>query len=316
MKIYGAERFLRRIKLDPIGGTDKPHFFIRAREAFAPTTPSSQTKPATAAAPKPARKPGPWSIFGLGMVECWAPKRDGSAAPGTPPAREADSASSFPGVLRAGVKREAARFRMHPLRTFREADAVQAETGELPSVFRVRLIREGLGNLGDAAYYPASTLRKFAPVMEGQPCYANHPSKSEEEERPERDVRDMVGHFRNVQPVLDGDATELLADFHVIPTQSYVWVRELVVEAIKYAEAYPDKDLAALSINAAGTSAEVMIDDLINSDEVPESAKEKLRMARDEGVVTVRVATELDQANSCDLVTRAGAGGRFISPLN
>lgn len=59
-------------------------------------------------------------------------------------------------------------------------------------------IRPGFGNPRDGLFYPEETLREAVSAgrFNGVKMFRNHPSKSEEKERPERDVRDWFATMR------------------------------------------------------------------------------------------------------------------------
>ena len=61
-------------------------------------------------------------------------------------------------------------------------------------------------------------------MFEGKKCYANHPSLSDEQNRPERDVREIIGHFENVgyQESDDGQGM-IVADCLLMPDKDYEW---------------------------------------------------------------------------------------------
>ena len=50
------------------------------------------------------------------------------------------------------------------------------------------ILEEGLGNLGDVNYYSKQAIRNAATLFEGVKIYADHPTATEEEGRPEHRV--------------------------------------------------------------------------------------------------------------------------------
>lgn len=62
-------------------------------------------------------------------------------------------------------------------------------------------IKPGFGNSRDKRYYPTDSVREAVDsgVFNGRKMYANHPTRREEGERPERDVRDWVGVIRETK---------------------------------------------------------------------------------------------------------------------
>ncbi|NDD54408.1 hypothetical protein EBZ39_11130 [bacterium] len=179
--------------------------------------------------------------------------------------------------------------------------------------FKVALIQEGLGNLRDGFYYSADAIKSAVPAFEGKKCYADHPSRFEEQDRPERSVRDIIGHFENVHVQENEDGSvALCADLIVLPDQPYEWARALVRQAVDYSEKYPDKDFVGLSINAAGDAEPIEADRFLKERSIPESCKPKLLKAIEEGLTQVRVVNTIRDAISTDLVTEAGARGRVL----
>ena len=183
--------------------------------------------------------------------------------------------------------------------------------------YRVVLIEEGLGNLGDINYYSREAL-EFAfqnKVFEGAQSFADHPTKMEDVIRPERSVRDLIGFFEKVAVETGENGTaELRADLCTLEGEEYDWARSLIETALNVAGRF-DKDFIGLSINAGGGSIKKDIDDLLADENLPVSVKPKLLKAKELGATEVDYLTELSEAVSCDLVTQAGARGRALKKL-
>jgi hypothetical protein len=153
---------------------------------------------------------------------------------------------------------------------------LQESTAKTPTLvggrrIRVTLIDPGHGSSG---YYPAATLEAAARdkvFPEGLPIYLDHPSTSEAHERPERSVRDLAG-------LLVEDAkwsgSALVAEARIVPAHA-----ELVASL---------EGIAGMSIRAQGEMEPADIDGR-----------------------RVRKITKLVAAESVDIVTKAGRGGRF-----
>lgn len=244
--------------------------------------------------------------------------------------KEADSASSNSPSLAAGVgaknplkKKKKAKQKESAIRetksgniTFKTNsffESVQRPDEPYGLLFKTVLLQEGLGNLSDKFYYTRNALDSAIPIFEGKKIYANHPSTFEDEVRPERDVRDVLGHFENVvvQESEDGRA-QLVADLVILPEQSFDWARGLMKHSVGFAKKYPDKEFVGLSINASGDAEEVGLPDYMEKNKIPESIVPKLQKALDEGIDKVRVVNAIESAVSCDLVTEAGAGGKIL----
>lgn len=175
----------------------------------------------------------------------------------------------------------------------------------------VVLIQEGLGNFGDSAYYSREALESGVALFEGKKLYVNHPSVSEEEDRPERSVRDILGHYENVHIAENENGqSELRANLVTMKGESYAWARELMEHAIEYAKKYPNKAFVGLSVNAFGDAEEMSMEELMKSG-VPEGSLSKIEEAKGLGIQTVNYVSKFTDAVSCDLVTEAGAGGKF-----
>lgn len=190
----------------------------------------------------------------------------------------------------------------------------RGDTAQQGLSFRCVLLQEGLGNLKDAYYYSKDALTSAVPVFEGKKIYADHPSSVEEQVRPERSVRDVLGHFENVSlEESDDGVSRLVGDVKILPDQSFAWARSLMRHSVDYAQKYPDKDFVGLSINAGGDAEEADIEKVLES--APAASKLKLEQAKDEGINKVRWVSKITEAVSCDLVTEAGAGGKVVAML-
>lgn len=196
---------------------------------------------------------------------------------------------------------------------FKEASPPQAKNG---SKFQVVLIQEGLGNLGDCFYYTKECLQKSGPIFEGKKCYADHPSSFEENVRPERSTRDVLGYYQNVQYNESGDGRgQLVADLITVVDPNLSWAQALLSTSLTYAQSYTDSDFVGLSINASGEADETSLAAFLQQNEIPPSVMPKLAEAQTQGIDTIRVVSVLKDAISCDLVTDAGAGGRILNMI-
>lgn len=248
--------------------------------------------------------------------------------PAKPEVKEADGGNSFPQALRAEAKESAAKMNLGNL-SFRSTrfieSAVTPSSGAMGASpesdivgftkFRVVLIQEGMGNFRDAYFYSRAALESAIPAFEGRKIYADHPSASDEYNRPERSVRDVLGHFENVH-IEEGDAGQalLVGDCVIPPEEPFRWARALMTHAVEFSKKYPDKEFIGLSINANGDAESMPIDKVIESG-VPESALAKLNKAKENGIDTIKLVSIISDAVSCDLVTEAGAGGKVLQLL-
>lgn len=206
---------------------------------------------------------------------------------------------------------------IHSVMNFRSrlTEAAASDDGIGHTRFRVVLIQEGMGNLKDAYYYSRAALESAVAVFEGKKIYADHPTSVEESVRPERSVKDVLGHFENVALVEAEDGRSMLeADVVILPDEPYRWARALMRHSVEYAKKYPDKDFVGLSINASGDAEPMPITKLMEMS-LPESSMLKVKQAQAEGVESVKVVSAIREAVSCDLVTEAGAGGRVLEMI-
>lgn len=241
--------------------------------------------------------------------------------------KEADGATAFPGVSRGTIKTtEAGIVHMsHFLKKNNRSKEsvirhnikfkvkILEQDAKLPNSFKVLLIEEGLGNLGTCFYYTKEALQSAPEIFEGKKCFANHPSESEQIDRPERDVRDIIGHFEDVKFVDNQGRGNLMATLEVLPDPTVLWARSKLNQAIEYGKKYPDKYFVGLSINADGDSTPMSIQKLKSSVKIPTAAMGKINEAVNMGIDEVNLVSLFLGAMSCDLVTDPGAGGKVLS---
>jgi hypothetical protein len=226
---------------------------------------------------------------------------------------EADSTTSAVAVTRAGAKKESS-LSLHSRVSFQEGSHTQTKNaGVGPIRFKVALIQEGLGNMRDGFFYGKDAIQSGIQAFEGRKCFADHPSHSEEQDRPERSVRDIIGHFENVAVEENEDQSlSLVADLVMPPDPPFEWARSLVRQAAEYNKKYPEQNLVGLSINASGDAQEIPWDEFLKSYDLPESCKPKLMTAKENGMDSIRLVSTIKDAVSCDLVTEPGAKGKVI----
>ncbi len=182
--------------------------------------------------------------------------------------------------------------------------------------FKAILLQEGLGNLGDGYYYTKEAIQSAVPVFEGKKFYADHPSKLEDEIRPERSVRDVYGHYENLRYQESSDGTgQLVGEVVVLTDGDSDWIRSRLMHAVQFKKKYPDKEFVGLSINAGGDAEPMDIEKFMQEGNITPSAKPKLEQAIKDGLAQVKVVKSIDSAVSCDLVTEAGAKGKVLELL-
>lgn len=148
-----------------------------------------------------------------------------------------------------------------------------AEATGTKGIWRSRIIAADVQ--GSSGYYPGDVLRRDGSTAfpTGTHVYLDHPSSSEEQDRPERSVRDLAGYLVEDANFEDGpDGSGLFARVQFLPH-----VKELIRSIAGH---------VGLSIRAAG--------------EIEETP-------------TGRVVRSIKNGLSVDVVTRPGAGGRLIN---
>ncbi len=138
----------------------------------------------------------------------------------------------------------------------------------------VIVIKAGF-NATKERYYPKEMLQRDYGIFEGLKMYADHPTETEEKERPERSIREWVATLKDVTCDENGTVTGIA---EIIES----WLMQKLANL-------RDKDMLSemgISINAAGTASKATID----------------------GVETY-VIEKLERANSVDFVTEPGAHG-------
>jgi hypothetical protein len=175
------------------------------------------------------------------------------------------------------------------------------EAVDLPSrSAKVLIITEGLGNLKDKNFYTSDAVRSAVKVFNGKRFFIDHPSRSEEEDRPERSVRDLAGYFYECQlgQVKDPDTGESLAACYAklkfAESEPGNLAMRQVLAALEYQTRFPQsKDVyCGISINGGGISH-------------PGSVKG----------VEVNMVTEIQEAFSADIVTMPARGGKFLAMI-
>lgn len=229
---------------------------------------------------------------------------------------EADSATTAVAQLRD--KKESVRVprvkAFQPQCSFKEATSPSFKSHK----FEVEIIKEGLGNFRDCFFYTKESLQRAAEakLFEGAQSFADHPSESEENDRPERSTKDILGYYENVQ-FKENEVGQgvLVGNLVVNDAISIEWATVLMANSVEYSKKFKEKDLVGLSINANGSAQPMSIEDLIKSQTLADPVLAKLNEAMAQGITEVNVVNELKEAQSVDLVTKAGAGGRILQML-
>ena len=205
----------------------------------------------------------------------------------TPQPTEAAAASTS-GQLMRPPKLEAWRGPVALAFCFREAvGADKFEPNEATREIPVIIIEEGMGNAVDRHIYSPDLLGRSASKFNGIKAFADHPTKSQEKDQPERSVKQIVGFYKETQAETIGGKIKIAATLKVFDGPAYDWAWQLVKEAWAYAKQFPGRSLVGISINAYGTS------------HVVEGMDGK----------PANMVDEFTEVQSADIVTAAGAGG-------
>ncbi len=192
--------------------------------------------------------------------------------------------------------REVGPFKFDYFLPIREADGLGVD--EQRRTARVIIITEGLGNLRDRNFYTKDAVRSATKIFNGKQFYIDHPTQTEEQERPERSVRDLGGFFSDCQigTVQDPETGEELnasfATLNFADSAPGQLALDQVKTALNYQKKFPDrKDVyAGISINGGGVSHPGTIKGM-----------------------PVNMVTEISEAFSADIVTKPARGGRFVA---
>lgn len=156
------------------------------------------------------------------------------------------------------------------------------------AAFDATIIREGPGNPEDKNAYTREALRKAVSdgLFEGLKCYSNHQTPTEERERPERDIRQLVGHFREARYLEDGGVGRVRAKFIPISGPGYEWITSLIESALG---SVPGRPLIGISIDGYGHTPDT----------------------KDINGRTYHMVREIAVLGSADIVTATATGGEF-----
>ena len=162
--------------------------------------------------------------------------------------------------------------------------------------YAVDLIREGLGNPADDAWYTVDAIQDMAESgrAEGMQAYANHPDAMEEANRPERDIRHLIGKHTDVKCVReDGGKRKATAVFVPLTTDErhpqLGWVTTLAEAAARNRGSQPLCGWSLFGLSAG------------DEGDRPDGSHGRM--------------VDLILPQSADLVTNAGAGGGFARRL-
>ena len=140
----------------------------------------------------------------------------------------------------------------------------------------VTVLKEGLSRNG--RYFTPQALQDVAAQLDGLKAFADHPAPTSDSIGKPRSIRDVVGFYR--EPWLEGDRVR--ATLHIFASADWLW--SLVQEAVEMGR----PDVLGLSIDSLAA----------------------VRIQQQNGK-RMQVVENIPALRSCDVVTRAAAGGAF-----
>lgn len=204
-------------------------------------------------------------------------------------AEDEDESAAFSGssaLYRAGKESK---------RSISESIAVVASNLEGPRV-QVVLLTEGLGNLTDKNYYGPEAVNSMPAAFEGAVCMLNHPSYTEERDRPEGEVQRTLGYYKNLRVESVGGRLGCVGELHFDRSPEGQAAYQKALTAIHYKDEFPGsgKEYVGLSVNAQGDS-------------------EPREMMVEGEMMDVNYVLGFVEARSCDMVTLPARGGRIVA---
>ena len=117
----------------------------------------------------------------------------------------------------------------------------------------VILLEEGPGNKVRKCWYGVEAIESGKDIFRGAQVYANHPTKTQQTDLPERDIRELVGRIKETYVISDSSTgkKQLRGVLKVLEGDQYDWVLSLIHESLQARkEGFPP--VAQVSIHADG----------------------------------------------------------------
>lgn len=174
--------------------------------------------------------------------------------------------------------------------------------------YPVVIISQGLGNLADKNYYSEAAIKSGVTVYNGKKAYYDHPTKTQEEEQPGRSVKEICGHYEDCQAVKNKEGLfELRANF--VPMKTKTDVVDLIEHSIEYKKKFPNDEFVGVSICGDGSGKSMSYEDFLKEVKPLPCEMEKIKQVEGQDINVIMQFTE---AQSADIVTEAGAKGRYL----
>jgi hypothetical protein len=156
---------------------------------------------------------------------------------------------------------------------------------------RVVVLSEGLGNRRDLNFYSPEAIQSLARILDGRQAFMDHPTKGEEQDRPERSVRDLIGFYSDARAVQGPNGRwRCEANLNFDDSQTGQLAFDKVKTGLEFARKFPGQEYAGISVNGGGITEPATV----------------------EGE-RVNKVTEIKEIFSADLVTRPARGGKFLA---
>ena len=166
-------------------------------------------------------------------------------------------------------------------------------------IYKAVLITEGIGNMRQRNYYGPEAVESARKVYEGKRCYINHQSADEEENLPERDIRDLAGYYKNLKVEVIEGKKACAGELHCDLSDSGRFLAEKIQSALQYQKDFPDRtqEYCGFSVNGDGDAEPREID-------------------TEAGTLSVNYVNSFtEESESCDLVTTPARGGKAVSVI-
>lgn len=141
----------------------------------------------------------------------------------------------------------------------RESSAIHASAMEKREA-EIVILESGPGSKGRGCWYGDEAIESGKSIFRGAQVYANHPSKTQMTDLPERDVRELVGRIKETYVVTgDNGKKQLRGVLKVMEGEQYDWVLSLIHESLQAKkEGFPP--VAQVSIHADGDTERRVIE--------------------------------------------------------
>lgn len=134
------------------------------------------------------------------------------------------------------------------------------EAGSNPNETHILILEEGPGNPKNKCFYGREAVISAKEAFRGVRMFANHPGRRDMENRPEREVQDVVGRVKDTYlKETDEGKMQCWGVAKVIEGESCKWIKERINESVRAVqEGFPP--IMQVSINGDGNANPRVID--------------------------------------------------------